>query len=327
MFDVSFSVIIPAYNCADVIGRAIDSVLTQTCPASEIIVVDDGSTDNTAEIVKDYGDVVHYFRQENQGPSGARNRGIQEACSDWVAFLDADDVWYPDKLRRQAELISHAPELGVVFCNWYNRDEHGKVLCEGFANPTECLSPRTIETRKVAHGLFVIEENPFKVFLTTFILHTNSVAVHGDLLDKVRFDSSYNWGEDWLFCLDLSRIAKFGFVDELLTEYRERPGSICKKSDLRPKESRYAVSKAPLTRYGQLSSELRKRLYPRIRAAGGILGYCLLDEKKDARRAKSVWRETAFLRPGIFAPKLYLLSITPTFLLNIVRKIKRVLER
>lgn len=327
MTDVSFSTIIPAYNCADVIGRAIDSVLAQTCPASEIIVVDDGSADNTAEIVKAYGDRVRYVRQENQGPSGARNRGIQQARSDWVAFLDADDVWYPDKLRRQAELINHAPELGVVFCNWYNRDKDGEVLCEGFSNPAERLSPRTIETRKVAPGLFVIEENPFKVFLTTFILHTNSVAVRRDLLGKVRFDLSYKWGEDWLFCLDLSRIAKFGFVDELLTEYRERLGSICKKSDMRTIESRYAVSKTPLTRYGQLSSELRKRLYPSIRIAGEILGYRLLDEKKDTRRAKSVWRETAFLRPGIFAPKLYLLSITPTFILNTVRKIKRVLER
>ncbi|HOM77565.1 MAG TPA: glycosyltransferase family A protein, partial [Anaerohalosphaeraceae bacterium] len=89
----SISVVIPAYNCQAYIRRAIDSVLGQSRPADEIIVVDDGSTDGTAEAVRTYGAKVILIQQENAGVSAARNAGIRAASGDWIAFLDADDEW------------------------------------------------------------------------------------------------------------------------------------------------------------------------------------------------------------------------------------------
>jgi glycosyltransferase involved in cell wall biosynthesis len=105
------SVVIPAYNATAYIERAIRSVLAQSRPADEIIVVDDGSTDNTAEIVRRFADAVKLIGQANAGVSAARNVGIRAAVGDWIAFLDADDEWLPEYLQAQAELLSRNPHL------------------------------------------------------------------------------------------------------------------------------------------------------------------------------------------------------------------------
>jgi glycosyltransferase involved in cell wall biosynthesis len=113
------SVVIPAYNSASTLSRSIDSVLAQTWAAREIIVVDDGSTDATANVIASYGDRVRGIRQANAGPSAARNRGIEAAHGEYVAFLDADDYWLPAKLERQVALLAAQPELG--FCSTATR--------------------------------------------------------------------------------------------------------------------------------------------------------------------------------------------------------------
>ena len=96
------SVIIPTYNRAATVGKTIDSALAQTVSNIEVIVVDDGSSDDTGRVLDAaYGNQIRYFFQENQGASGARNRGIQEAQGEWIAFLDSDDIWETDKLEWQ----------------------------------------------------------------------------------------------------------------------------------------------------------------------------------------------------------------------------------
>ena len=108
---ITVSAVIPAYNAGKYVGRAIESVLAQTRKADEIIVVDDGSTDDTAEVVERFGDAVRFIRQENAGASFARNTGIEAATSDWIAFLDADDEWLPNKLKLQTEHLERNPNL------------------------------------------------------------------------------------------------------------------------------------------------------------------------------------------------------------------------
>lgn len=109
--DWSVSVVIPTYNRADRVVRAIDSVLAQTRPVDEIIVIDDGSTDDTEKIVLRYGPPVRYVRQENAGPAAARNRGIAEAQGTWIAFLDSDDRWCPEKMASQMAIFERYPQL------------------------------------------------------------------------------------------------------------------------------------------------------------------------------------------------------------------------
>jgi glycosyltransferase involved in cell wall biosynthesis len=122
----SVSVVIPAYNSVATIGRAIDSVLSQTRPPEQIIVVDDGSTDGTAVTVSEYGGRIDYVWQPNAGPGAARNRGIQEAKYPLIAFLDADDEWLPDRLERQIGILQTHPDLAWVTGNFLRSDSQGR---------------------------------------------------------------------------------------------------------------------------------------------------------------------------------------------------------
>jgi len=123
-----FSVIIPAYNAAATLARAIDSVRAQSWPAHEIIVVDDGSTDATAEVARQYGDAVRLIRQANSGVSVARNAGASAATGDWLAFLDADDWYAPDRIKLHAEWIADDPALDFLTGDYEYRDEAGTLL-------------------------------------------------------------------------------------------------------------------------------------------------------------------------------------------------------
>lgn len=123
-----FSVIVPVFNGARTLGRALDSVLAQTCPAHEIIVVDDGSTDDTAQVVGRYADGVRYLHQANQGVSVARNRGVAAATGDWLAFLDADDWYFPDRIRWHAQWIERDPGLDFLTGDQEYRRPDGSLI-------------------------------------------------------------------------------------------------------------------------------------------------------------------------------------------------------
>ena len=127
------SVIIPTYNRAEFIQEAIDSVLHQDVKDCqlEIIVVDDGSTDNTAEVVKTYGNKVKYILQKNSGAGAARNRGIVHATGDWVAFLDSDDRWLPYRLSLQFNVLDRFPHYKAIHSNFYTFDETGITIGQG----------------------------------------------------------------------------------------------------------------------------------------------------------------------------------------------------
>lgn len=110
----SVSAVIPCYNGELFLSEAVLSVLRQTYPVVELIVVDDGSSDRSAEIARSFGSPVKLVQKENGGEGSARNRGIQEARGDLIAFLDADDVWHPDKLAHQVEYLAEHPGVGAV---------------------------------------------------------------------------------------------------------------------------------------------------------------------------------------------------------------------
>lgn len=110
---MTISVIIPTYNRAGLLPRAIGSVLSQTSPADELIVVDDGSSDNTAEILAAYGGQLQVIRQKNRGVSAARNTGIERAKGEWIALLDSDDAWLPRKLENQRAYIRSNPGIRI----------------------------------------------------------------------------------------------------------------------------------------------------------------------------------------------------------------------
>src|SRR3569623_1273569 len=124
----AFSVIIAVYNGDATLSRAIDSAMMQSYLPHEVIVVDDGSTDGTAKIAKGYGDRVRYLRQHNAGVAAARNAGVQAATGDWLAFLDADDWYYPDRLRLHAEWICEDGALDFLTGDYDYMADNGRFL-------------------------------------------------------------------------------------------------------------------------------------------------------------------------------------------------------
>jgi glycosyltransferase involved in cell wall biosynthesis len=122
------SVVIPAYNCAAYIIEAIESVISQTYADWEVIVVDDGSKDETSQVLQPYKSVIRYEYQQNQGVSIARNHGIELARGEFVAFLDADDFFLPDKLAAQIAMFKAQPGLGIVHSGWRKVNSKGEFL-------------------------------------------------------------------------------------------------------------------------------------------------------------------------------------------------------
>ncbi|MCF3574952.1 glycosyltransferase family A protein [Planktothrix agardhii] len=112
------SVIIPAYNCDRYVEQAVESVINQTYPADEIIIIDDGSQDNTRQVLQPYSNYIHYVYQENQGVSVARNHGLKLARGEFIVFLDADDIFLPNKLATQLAVFQAKPQLGLVQSGW-----------------------------------------------------------------------------------------------------------------------------------------------------------------------------------------------------------------
>jgi glycosyltransferase involved in cell wall biosynthesis len=189
------SVIIPTYNRAQVLGRAIQSVLNQTLPAQEIIVVDDGSSDNTPALMADSFPQCTYLQQPNLGVSAARNRGIEAASGDWLAFLDSDDEWLAGKLEAQRDMLERQPELKICHTEeiWIR---NGK---------------RVNQMHKHAKSGGYI----FQKCLALCVISPSSVIIHRSLLDSVgNFDEQLPACEDYDLWLRICATHPVAFVQQ-----------------------------------------------------------------------------------------------------------------
>lgn len=209
--------IIPAYNVGQYIGEAIESVLTQTYPDTEIIVVDDGSTDDTSNAVKPYHGRVRYVRQENSGPARARNRGIQEASGLYVAFLDGDDTWRPDKLERQVALMGKYAEVALSFTD---ADEvyDGEVVTPSLLS-TKPLLPGMVGARGSA--VPISGESAYTSLLRSCFILTSTALLRRSVLSEVGdFNKSFDPCEDRDLWLRIAERHDIGCLNEVLTTHR-----------------------------------------------------------------------------------------------------------
>ncbi len=203
------SVIIPVYQGSATIGEAIRSVLDQTFSDLEIIVVDDGSTDDVKERVRAAGAPIRLIEQSNLGPAAARNRGIENSSGSIIAFLDADDLWCPDKLARQLPLFQRNAHLGMAF---------GNVRFLGAAgSPRETYfdlySPRR---GHVFSELYAVNFVPWA-----------SVLIPGDTLRAVgMFNESVRYGEDYDLLLRLAHKYEVDYVPDVVATYRIGPRQV-----------------------------------------------------------------------------------------------------
>lgn len=207
------SVIIPTYNRAKYVTHAIDSVLAQTYSDYEIIIVDDGSTDNTREVLETYMDKIRYLYQDNAGVSAARNTGIKTAKGKWIAFLDSDDEWLPEKLSRQMGSLARTGAK-VCFTNIiWNSKEAGKSLRD--------------ETYKGKYSDDEVFYEPLELLLHRSSLYNvlSAVVIESRLLARVGcFDERISYGEDIRLFVRLTFETPFVYVHQLLVLFDRRPG-------------------------------------------------------------------------------------------------------
>jgi glycosyltransferase involved in cell wall biosynthesis len=210
------SAIIPTYNRAAYIVGAIESVRCQTYRNVEIIVVDDGSTDDTQARLERYGSSIRVISQANRGPAAARNVGIDAAKGDIVALLDSDDVWEPDKLQRQVSLLQQAGDaVPCCLCNaWMVSPDGSRIETFQYSR----LSPA------VREGLWL---NPAEVFASRFVLFAQAAAIRRKVLDRIGgFDESLRFHEDHELPLRLALEGPWAFIGDPLVSYRrDSPGS------------------------------------------------------------------------------------------------------
>jgi glycosyltransferase involved in cell wall biosynthesis len=208
MSRLTVSTIIPAYKAARTIGRAVDSVLAQTRPSAEILVVDDGSPDDLSYALRPYGDRVTLIRKPNGGAASARNRGIDEAKGDLIAFLDADDSWEPMKLERHLEIFERYPQVGLTASRFFTREPDGPQV------PPSPNGERVYDQVLQAHG-----EDAFS--LATMVW-TGTVVVKRLALGEHRFVSGLEPAEDRdLWVRLISENAVYFLSDPLATAVLE----------------------------------------------------------------------------------------------------------
>lgn len=225
--DKRVSVIIPNYNYAQYVGQAIDSVLNQTYSNIEIIVVNNGSTDNSLEILKRFGNRICLVDQENLRQSGARKSGLSRATGDYIAFLDADDTWESKKIEKQMLLFSTKTEL--VYCGIGSFSESSRKL----------ISTHLPRFKGSCSSAFINHPG------VSIVLSGESTAIFTrTLLEKVgEFDPDLNSAAGWDFFRRCSKFTDFDFVPELLTNYRLHSSNMSHSSMNAIEDIRHAYRK------------------------------------------------------------------------------------
>lgn len=205
------SVIIPVYNGDKYIGSAIDSVLKQDYPNIEIIIIDDGSTDNTESIVKAYGNKIKYFYKENGGEASARNHGLKVAKGEFIAFLDCDDLYRKDKISKQVKTLLENPKCGFIYndvdvINDYNDFLYTLKSEDEFVNREDMLA---------------------YVLYRQIIPATASIMIRQNCLDSsIYYTEKYSNSVDYFFSIRLLMKTKGKYLKESLYLYRRHEGNL-----------------------------------------------------------------------------------------------------
>lgn len=300
MTEEKVSIIIPAYNAADYIREAVDSALAQTYPDVEVVVVDDGSTDNTKHVLEPYISArkIKYVYEANKGLAGARDTGVKSAQGAYIAFLDADDLFLPEKVAEQVKVLEAHPDFGVCYSDLLHFTD----------------SPSGVpEERKFYHHRYKYPSGDvFGSLLRRQFINPLAVMARSEVFEKYGyFDENLRRSEDWDLWLRWSRAGvKFYYLDKPLAHYRMRG-----VGNLSSAESEPAMKEKNLelfSRLGENLSEEEKKKYKfekildtlRLKTAAA---YLVVGDKKSALRLLSGWPLVSFFA-RLLPAKFYLIA-------------------
>ena len=262
------SVIIHTYNNEKFIAETVESVLNQTYKDYEIIVVDDGSVDGTRDALMPYMQKIRYHYKENGGIASAKNAGIGLSQAEFVAFLDHDDLWVPDKLQLQMEHFNENPQIGLVYAK-YTSFRDGKEL-------------RTKPEKGYSGWIF-------KELLSKSFIQTSTVVVKRECLDAVGpYDETFSLGDEYDMFLRIAQKFQCGFVDKGLTRYRVHDTNASNNDFLFDNEN-LGVYKKIYNNFTDLDGVEKKILRKRIarysmKVAEGLYSQGKLEESKEYQK-------------------------------------------
>lgn len=213
------SVVIPAYNCGAYVAAAIRSVLEQDYANKEVIVINDGSTDDTGVVLQQFGAQILVIDQANAGVAAARNAGMKAARGDLIALLDADDVWLPGKLTRQVQYLQAHSEICAVYCAWrvWRPEANG-----------EFVMPHISSSERDRDGIDAADSGwLYNRLLLDSIIHTTTLLMRRESMQRVGdFNHELRRGQDYDYWLRLSRIGPIHKLNAVLSLYRIHTESI-----------------------------------------------------------------------------------------------------
>lgn len=283
----SFSVIIPVYNGGATLGRAIESVLAQSYPAAEVIVVNDGSTDDTDAVITGFRDRVLRLHQANAGVSAARNAGARRAKGEWLAFLDADDWYYRDRLRWHGEWIARDAELDFLTGDYEYRRPDGSLISRSME-----VTDAGTRLLKKANGAreVVMGEEEIESFIENHFGDTHTLSVPRRTFVRL---GGYRLGqavcEDVNFLIRLCAVSpRVGVICEPMGVYLIRPDSATRGNRLQ--SQRLTVdSLLPLrTELASAPQAIRRGYRGRLRNARLNLAYAFLKERRRVEAIGSI---------------------------------------
>jgi glycosyltransferase involved in cell wall biosynthesis len=258
------SVVIATYNRAGLVQETIDSVLKQTFRDFELLIVDDGSTDDTEEVLKSYGGRLRYLRQENRGASAARNLGVRHARASWISIQDSDDICAPNHLETLWNAVQKRPGVGMVFANGAYLDD--------LAPKGKTIIPRKISQQLAEKGVTLSD-----------LFATSIVRLQAALLSKQALLEIGGLDEDLRICMDLDLAFRLfqrfpiGYLDQVVFFYRRHEGNIGHDQQLRLLENIRVIEK----------------LIQEFPPAAEILGWRRINQRKAYRYyrlAKTRWQ-------------------------------------
>lgn len=300
------SAIIPTYNDAEYLCEAIESVLDQTYENVELIVVDDGSTIDPKAMIQKYMDRISYVRKQNGGVGSARNVGIQSSKGEFLAFLDSDDIWMPQKLEMQVRRFQEDSEPGVVFTDQCTFDETG------------------IKSRSKTEMCQVFEGNVFEKLFSCNFVGISTVMIRRRCVERVGvFDQTGDIStiEDINYFIRLARHFLFGYVDEVLVKYRLHGDNMSTDFEKMYRQDFINFEKLAV-QFHDLNLK-KARYFKKGKSAYHFdFGLCYF-QRNMRKKAREQFFQAIMAYPGSTLPWFYFLaSIFPVLAIQLIRKIK-----
>lgn len=262
--DKLVSVVIPSYNRANYIGATIESVLGQTYRNIEIIVIDDGSTDNTEDVVSKYLPKVKYIKQKNSERGASRNHGLRLAKGEFISFLDSDDLWLPNKIETDLEFFSNNSSIGVIYTDAVQIDAQSYEI--------KLLKAERVKG-KITERLLA---NNF-VLMATHLIRTQLIRNIGGFLEERELSGS----EDWEMWVRLSTITEFAYLPKVTAKIRTHSANTMSDADGMNRSMSYALKIMTESDY---LTDKQKQLLSKTRAYISLINainYCTARKKKN----------------------------------------------